>query len=419
MAMYRDRVVYSEQVVQVAYREGSVEVNSLSASVGGVRVNRDGCWYIASQQGVDVDFERLERRVLSIAEASECGEFAEAELFRGVVELGKGLPREEEVVNLLKELCQEVKASYGVKCEAMAVLRDVTRALARESGEEARERRRIAELELGLLGATPYGHQLFASAYHATISWSEQHVLKAIDSTFREAVSRIGKGIAVKSLKPYEVGRVTLVLDGIASAALIHELSHLLNPLYIGSSRLLGQRLFPESFELYDDPLAPEAPSMRFFDDEGVVTKRRALVEEGVVRDLHHTRTTSRAFSSEPGSAYGLFTKPTPFHTTLVLKPGDWGDREILEETKRGFLIEGVAMATLEEGYIRIVPQYSFAIENGEIREAVRIREIKIPFAMMRTVSAVSRSQRMRTSIEKNWVVTEVAPRIRVEGYVS
>jgi len=76
-------------------------------------------------------------------------------------------------------------------------------------------------------------------------------------------------------------------------------------------------------------------------------------------------------------------------------------------------------MATLEEGYIRIVPQYSFAIENGEIREAVRIREIKIPFAMMRTVSAVSRSQRMRTSIEKNWVVTEVAPRIRVEGYVS
>jgi predicted Zn-dependent protease len=419
MTLYRDRIVYSERAVQVAYRDGSVEVNNLLASVSGVRVNRDGCWYIASKQGMEVNFDELEKKVLSIAEAGSCGDFAEAELFKGVVDIGRELPREEEVVSLLKDVCQEVKVSYGVKCEALVVLRDVTKALTRENGEEAMERKKLAELEIGLLGTTSYGHQLFSSAYLAMVSWSEHHVLKAIDAIFRETSSKLGKGIAVKSLKPYEVGKATLILDGIASGALIHELSHLLNPLYQGSSRLLGQKLFHESFELYDDPLVPEAPSMRFFDDEGVATKKRTLVEEGVVRDLLHTRTTSKEFSSEPGSAYGLFTKPVPFHATLVLRSGDWGDKEILEETRNGFLIEGVAIAMLEEGYIRMVPQYSFAVENGEIREAVRVREVKIPFAAMKAISAISKNQKMRVSVEKNWIVTEVAPRIRIEGYVS
>jgi predicted Zn-dependent protease len=419
MAVYRDRVAYGEQVTQIAYRDGSIEINSLSASVGSVRVNKDGCWYIVSKQGVNVNFDEMERRALSITEARICGELAEAELFKGTVDIGRELPEEEEVAALVRDLCQEVSASYSVKCEAVVTLHEAVRALIRENGEEARERKKLVELEAGLLGTAHYGYQLFSSEYIALVAWSKQHVLKAIDSVFRETASKLSKGIAVKTLKPYEVGRATIILSGIASAALIHEISHLLNPLYPGSSRLLGQKLFPEGFELYDDPLAPEAPSIRFFDDEGVATRRRTLVEEGVIRDLHHTRTTSKAFSSEPGSAYGLFTRPTPFHTALVLKHGDWSDKEILEETKRGFLVEGVTMATLEEGYIRIVPQYSFVIEGGEIREAVRVREIKIPLAMLKTVSAISKNPKARASVEKSWIVTEIAPRIRLEGYVS
>jgi len=76
-------------------------------------------------------------------------------------------------------------------------------------------------------------------------------------------------------------------------------------------------------------------------------------------------------------------------------------------------------MATLEEGYVRIVPQYSYVIEDGEIKEAIRIREVKIPLAAFRTVSAISKSQKLRVSIEKEWLVAEMSPRIRLEGYVS
>ena len=418
MSLYIDRVSYYECVDQVAYRDGSTEINRLVASVKGVRVNRNGCWYIVSRQGFDVSFDELEKEALSIVKDDVCGEFAEAELFKGSVEIGKELPSAEEVAKVLTGLCQEARASYNIRCEAIVSLHTVSRSILRENNEEAKEHKKYVEIEIGLLGASPYGHQLFASSYTAIIAWSANSVIKAIDSLFRETVSNMTKSIAVKSLKPFEVGRATIVLDGVAAAALIHEISHLLNPLYPGSSRLIGLKVFPDNFNLYDEPNAYESPSLRFFDDEGVIARKRTLVEDGVVRDLHHTRTTSKAFASEPGSAYGLFTKPIPFHTTLVLKPGDWGDKEIIEETKRGFLVEGVAMATLEEGYIRMVPQYSFYIESGEVKEAIRIREIKIPLPMLKTINAISKTAKQRVSIEKNWVVTEVAPRIRLEGYV-
>ncbi|MCC6045998.1 MAG: hypothetical protein LM572_04385, partial [Ignisphaera sp.] len=108
MAVYRDRVAYGEQVTQIAYRDGSIEINSLSASVGSVRVNKDGCWYIVSKQGVNVNFDEMERRALSITEARICGELAEAELFKGTVDIGRELPEEEEVAALVRDLCQEV-----------------------------------------------------------------------------------------------------------------------------------------------------------------------------------------------------------------------------------------------------------------------------------------------------------------------
>jgi predicted Zn-dependent protease len=418
--LYKDRVIYVESVTQTAFRDDSLEINKSSASVGGVRVNKDGCWYIVSKQSVELNFNELEEKALHMVDPSRsCGELADAELFKGSIEIGKEFPDEDEVAKQLRDLCLEIKASHGVKCEAIVTMMDVFRAIIRDNGEEAKERKRIVELEVGLLGTAPYGYQLFASNFTAFISWSAQHVIKSLDVVIRETASKIGKGVSIRGLKPYEVGRATLVLDEMASAALIHELSHLLNPLYSASQRLVGLKLFTEGFELYDNPHAPESPAIRFFDDEGVTVRKRTLIEDGVVRDLHHTRTTSKQFSSEPGSAYGLFTKPVPFHTTLVLKSGDWGDKEIIEETKKGFLIEGVSMATLEEGYVRIVPQYSYVIEDGEIKEAIRIREVKIPLVAFRTVSAISKSQKLRVSIEKEWLVAEMSPRIRIEGYVS
>jgi len=101
------------------------------------------------------------------------------------------------------------------------------------------------------------------------------------------------------------------------------------------------------------------------------------------------------------------------------LKPGDWKDKEIIEETRNGFYVNEISMATLERGYIRLIPEILYLIEDGELKESVTAHEIKIPFIALRSINAISRDLGLNISIEKGFIVAEKAPTIRLEGYIS
>ncbi|MEM1917062.1 MAG: hypothetical protein QXU00_07265, partial [Ignisphaera sp.] len=69
--------------------------------------------------------------------------------------------------------------------------------------------------------------------------------------------------------------------------------------------------------------------------------------------------------------------------------------------------------------YIRFVPEFSYTIENGEFRESIKIREVKVPLQSIKTINAISKDAKIRTSIEKSWLVSEIAPTIRLVAYVQ
>jgi predicted Zn-dependent protease len=161
------------------------------------------------------------------------------------------------------------------------------------------------------------------------------------------------------------------------------------------------------------------APTLRFFDDEGVTTQKRVIIDEGRLVDMHHTRSTAGRYGSSPGSAYGLFHRPVGFHTTLIVEPGDWGENEIVEETRHGLYVQGVAMALTEKGYIRIVPEAVYTIKRGEIADLVSVKAIKIPLYKLRTMHAITKTRKLRVSREKEWIVAELSPRVMLEAYVE
>lgn len=415
--MYSDSVKLSEDVIQIASREGSLELSTYSNTVYGYRVNIDGCWRIVSSNDKET-LERIKQQVMSI-QVEECGDLAEAKLYRGSIEIGKEYPELDELMKIVNGLCSEAKGYNVLRCEILVLLRTVRKLIEREDNDFANELRRIVEVEVGLISRTSYGLTVFASNHSIFISWNSKEVIKFVDSLFKETMNKLMSMSGLKPLKPYMYGKNTVILDHVASAALFHEVSHLLDATYVYSTRIVGSRLCSDEVEVYDDPHNAESPSIRFFDDEGVVTKKRSLIENGVVRDLHHTRFTARVAGSEPGSAYGLFYNPVPFHTTLVIKPSDWRYDEVLEDTKKGLYIVGVSMATLEEGYIRLIPEHGYIIENGELKEAVKIREVRFPLASLKTINAITRDTKVRTSYEKSWPVSEVAPMIRLEAFVQ
>jgi len=412
--VYRDRVSYDELAIHVAYRDGSTEVSRSRSFVRGVRSFDGSRWRIFSCEWCSD--EELRRFAPQFNEELR-GE-SEVELYKGRTEIGSEPSSFEKVLELMEALCSEAKAMDIRRCEVYATYRRIHRVIEHVEGR-AEEVKHLVEMSVGLVALGSFGTPVYGSSTKFVVVWSGSDLSKVLDEAFREALERVRRSLHAKSLNPLEIGRHEVVLDSHATAALIHELSHLLDPTYPLSIRRLGVQLSTPEIEVVDDPRNPMSPTTRFFDDEAVPTARRILIEEGRIVDMHHTRATAKIHGSRPGSAHGLFQPPQPFHTVLVLKPGDWREREIVEETKHGFYIEGVAMATLEPGYVRIVPEVCYRVERGELVEAVRLRCIKIPLRMLKTVNAVGRSLAVRTSYEKLWLVSEIAPFIRLECYVE
>jgi len=105
-----------------------------------------------------------------------------------------------------------------------------------------------------------------------------------------------------------EAGYFPVLCDGLGIGVLFHETiaAHLLSAKYILEQNLttfdfskLGQKVMPEFISLYDNPRLKEALKWNYseFDDEGVPTQRRVLVENGILKGHLHDRHTAAVVS--------------------------------------------------------------------------------------------------------------------------
>lgn len=134
----------------------------------------------------------------------------------------------------------------------------------------------------------------------------------------------------------------------------------------------LGKQVFGKNITLMDDPLSLEAPSQYSFDDEGVATKAKALVENGVLKTyLHNLKTaammqvksTGNGFKNGAASSVGI--QPA----NLYLKAGDTSLEKMFASLKNGVYITSVT--GLHAGLNPISGSFNlqssgFLIENGK-----------------------------------------------------
>ena len=419
MNAYMDKVYYQERVIEVAWRGGSVETNVASSFVKGVRLFRDGCWGIASSQGENININELKERALKNlrlclqVSRHNIGELAEARTYKGKVILGK----ESDLDKLYALIENIVSRTYNVS-EVIVTNYSFCRAIEGE-GEYCEEHKNVVELILSIRIKGSYREGVGSTSIAFTGNVGDLS-RKKVEELIRIAEDRASANARAKILDPFSRGKWTIILDPECSGTLFHELAHLLEA---DSSKHFkpGTRITTMDLDLYDDPLYPWSPSIRFFDDERVSTFKRSLVEDGVVIDLLHTRYTASFYEdARPGSSRGLFHVPKAMHTTLVVKPGDWRFNEIIEEAKKALLVSGVIKAELYEGIISIIPEAAWIIEEGELKRPVVVRYVKIPLvSVLSKISAMSRDMRLRYSYEKGHLVAEVSPYVRLEGYVE
>lgn len=182
-----------------------------------------------------------------------------------------------------------------------------------------------------------------------------------------------------------------------------------------------------EKLSLVDDPHIPEGIGTKSFDDEGMQTQRKNLIENGIFKnmfsnlfDSYKEGKQSSGNASRPGSPMGRSSEPIPMSSphNLKINPGKISQEDMIKDTKHGLLvgrlwytyavnpIRGDFSCTARSG-IRI-------IEDGRIKgpgKSVRIIH-NLP-TMLKNISEIGNNQR---NVIQWASLPSITPSIKVEN---
>jgi len=139
-----------------------------------------------------------------------------------------------------------------------------------------------------------------------------------------------------------------------------------------GLAGALGEQRFAPAVNLEDAPHMPGRPGSRPIDDDGVVTRTVALIEDGVVaRLLTDLVTGAQLQRPSTGSARRTMAGPSkPGFSNLVLHPGTRDLAGMLAAVGTGLLVDevaGGAGAVSASGAFRFPVASGFQVERGEV----------------------------------------------------
>ena len=141
---------------------------------------------------------------------------------------------------------------------------------------------------------------------------------------------------------------------------------------------LVDQTVGSAAVTLVDDGRLLEGQSAAPFDDEGVPTARKVLVDRGVLRGfLHNTRTATKAGSESTGNASrgGYRTVPGVSPSNLFFSPGGSSPEDVLRQAGRAVYVQEVS--GLHSGANPVSGEFSVGavglrLEGGALGEPLR-----------------------------------------------
>jgi PmbA protein len=209
--------------------------------------------------------------------------------------------------------------------------------------------------------------------YHGTVYFSDLDAPEAIGKSAGErAIARLGP------VRP-KTGKMPVILDPRVAGSLLGHFSGAINGASVarGVSFLkdkLHQRVFAAGIAIHDDPRRVRGSRSRLFDAEGVPTRTRALVEDGVVTTwLLDSRSARQLGMASTGSAVrGTSGPPSPSSSNLYLAAGSLTPAELMADIKEGVYITEM----IGSGVNGVTGDYSrgaagFMIRDGALAEPV------------------------------------------------
>ncbi len=182
---------------------------------------------------------------------------------------------------------------------------------------------------------------------------------------------------AVERLNPRKppTGAFPVLFDERIAASLIGHLLAAANGSAVarGSSWLLdrlGLPVLPDGLSVIEDPHRPRIGGSRPFDAEGLPTRRRAIVDNGVLTGWTLDLASARKLGMEPtgNAARGVSSPPAPANWNIELTQGEASRDDLIRDMGTGLLVTSLIGSTINP----TTGDYSrgaagFWVENGEI----------------------------------------------------
>ncbi|WP_026224801.1 metalloprotease PmbA [Methyloversatilis thermotolerans] len=184
------------------------------------------------------------------------------------------------------------------------------------------------------------------------------------DYAARRALARLGARrikttrVPVLFEAPLAIGLLGHFVQAASGGALYRKSSFLLDS--------LGKRIFPAHINISERPHLPRAMGSGMFDDDGVATRDREVVEGGVLNGYFLSSYSARKLGMQTtGNAGGSHN--------LILQSGKQSLNDLIRSMKRGLLVTEL----LGHGVNYVTGDYSrgaagYWIENGEIAHPVQ-----------------------------------------------
>lgn len=132
----------------------------------------------------------------------------------------------------------------------------------------------------------------------------------------------------------------------------------------------VGEKLFDGRLTIFEDPNL--GASACTFDDEGTLTSRKVLIDQGVVNEFYWDRRwAARAGFQPTGNGFrGGLSRPSPGLVNSCMAPGKTSTEDLIAEMDEGLIIEqvlGAGQSNQLAGEFSVNLDLGYKVEKGEI----------------------------------------------------
>ncbi len=214
-----------------------------------------------------------------------------------------------------------------------------------------------------------------------------EDIKKMLDSSFENALNHIENYKEMKNAKIKKKNVEAILSPSVLTELFISTFGYSLsgNSFVIGNSPFLkriGEKIASEKITMIDDGTLPKGLGSFSIDHEGIPTRKKILIKNGVLKNFFFDLMTANIVKkkSTGNGLRNVFSEelysspPNPTITNLIIKNGKKYINDIISETKDGIFIDKVSWprASPFSGSFSLEIRIGYTIKDGCFNETIK-----------------------------------------------